>query len=310
MDVPYFNATCSPNGMVVVYTGMLMRVENEAQLAFVLGHEITHDLNRHGLKGHRTGRDLSNALAFLSLGLAGASIGLGVPLGGAGSLAQLIAVGAFFSYSRENETEADAGGFEMAVAHGYDPRQGAAIWRNIDREQAANPRRKTGSMFYSSHPTNTARIAAMNKRADEMASVSHSENLGTGNYRDAVLAHRFQWLQEEVDRAQYAESIYVIGQLLKQDAVSGELNYFLGEAYRRRNAKGDGEKAMAAYRAAIAAPDVPVLAYRGLGLVALKGGKAEADTAREAFEKYLALASDAKDRATIEYYLTTMGAKK
>lgn len=310
MDIPIFNATCAPNGMVEVYTGLLMRAENEAQLAFVLGHEITHYLNRHGLGRHRTERDLSNALSFLSLGLAGAGGGLGVPLGGVGSLAQMIAAGAYFSYSREQETEADAGGFEMAVAHGYDPRQGAAIWRNVEDEQAANPKRKTGSLFYSSHPTNKTRIAAMNKRADDMANLSHSENLGIESYREAVLPHRFQWLQEEVDRAQYAESIYVIGELLKRDTASGELNYFLAEAYRRRNGKGDGEKALAAYRAAIAAADAPVVAYRGLGIAALKAGNAEANTSLEAFGKYLSLAPDAKDRATVEYYLATLGAKK
>ena len=50
LDVPEFNAFAMPNGAVVVYTGLLLETENEAQLAFVLGHEITHYLHRHSLE--------------------------------------------------------------------------------------------------------------------------------------------------------------------------------------------------------------------------------------------------------------------
>ena len=50
VDVPYFNANMAPNGMMQVWTGLLVRTENEAQLAFVLGHELAHYVRRHSLQ--------------------------------------------------------------------------------------------------------------------------------------------------------------------------------------------------------------------------------------------------------------------
>ena len=49
VDDPSSNAMTAPNGMVIVWTGLLLRSQNEAELAFVLGHEITHYLKRHSL---------------------------------------------------------------------------------------------------------------------------------------------------------------------------------------------------------------------------------------------------------------------
>jgi predicted TPR repeat methyltransferase len=83
------------------------------------------------------------------------------------------------------------------------------------------------------------------------------------------------------------------------------LRYYIGEAYRRRNIKGDVESAIAAYQAAIAGTGAPVTVHRGLGLVALKAG--QKNIARDAFQKYLSLAPDASDRATVQYYLTAAG---
>jgi Tfp pilus assembly protein PilF len=78
--------------------------------------------------------------------------------------------------------------------------------------------------------------------------------------------------------------------------------YYLGEAYRRRNAKGDLESATAAYQAAVAQGKAPSAAYRGLGLVSLKAG--QNDAARSAFEQYLMLEPQAGDRDMVQFYLT------
>ena len=58
---PYFNASMAPNGMMQVWTGLLLRVDNEAQLAAVLGHEIGHYLARHAVE---TLRDAKSRSAF------------------------------------------------------------------------------------------------------------------------------------------------------------------------------------------------------------------------------------------------------
>src|SRR5215831_9630937 len=59
---PEFNASMAPNGMMLVWTGLLLRMENEAQLAFILGHELGHYLRRHALQQFR---DASTKSAFL-----------------------------------------------------------------------------------------------------------------------------------------------------------------------------------------------------------------------------------------------------
>jgi predicted Zn-dependent protease len=305
VDYPAFNAACYPNGMMTVYSGLLLRAENEAQLSFVLGHEMTHFLRRHTLSQHETVRNTSTAMAVLSLGAAGVGVGVGVNLSSMMSVAQLVAMGALYSYSRDQEREADGGGFEIAVGRGYDPRQGALIWNHMEEEENANPRRDKPLPFYASHPTNKERLTTMTKRAEEMEIQTHADDLGTDSYRAAIMPLRAGWLEQEINRGSFDESLVLIRRLIRNDAEAAELQYYLGETYRRRNAKGDMETAMAAYRAAIAGTGAPIAVHRGLGLVALKAG--QKTVARDAFRQYLALTPAASDRATIEYYLQTLG---
>ncbi len=74
VDTPHFNASMAPNGCMQVWTGLMIRAENEAQLAYVLGHEMAHYLRRHTLQQWRTVRDTSSALAFFSLAAAAAGV--------------------------------------------------------------------------------------------------------------------------------------------------------------------------------------------------------------------------------------------
>jgi predicted Zn-dependent protease len=308
VDAPVFNAACYPNGMMVVYTGLLLRTENEAQLAFVLGHELTHYLKRHSLSAFEKRRNTATALAFLSLGVAGVGIGTGVNMSGTMDLAQVIAIGALISYSRDQEREADAGGFEIAVSKGYDPRQAAAIWSHLEEEEAANPHRSKPIQFFADHPTNKERLATMGKRGEEMEKQSHAEALAGEEYRAAILPLRTQWLDEELGRGEFDESLVVLRRLIAAQPDATEFHYFLGEAYRRRNAKGDLENALNAYNRALAGTGAPVAAYKGLGLTALKSGKK--DMAREAFQEYLAHAPDARDKEIIQFYLTSVGGQQ
>src|SRR6202023_3035874 len=81
---PYLNAFTLPNGRIYVHTGMLARMDNEAQLATLLAHEMTHATHRHAIRGLR---DRKNNLAF--------AVGLNSILPGIGSLAGLSAVSGY-----------------------------------------------------------------------------------------------------------------------------------------------------------------------------------------------------------------------
>jgi len=291
-DDPSSNAMAAPNGMVIVWTGLLLRCQNEAELAFVLGHEITHYLKRHSLLNFQKMIHTTGSFAGLTAA------------GGIGRLFGLMAAGTIASYSRDQEREADAGGFDLVVGKGYDPGQGAFFMANTEEEDAS-PNRTKPSAYLSSHPDMKERFAVLTKRANEVEAQGHASVTGAEAYRAAIGPHRAAWLEEEFNRGDYGQSVAMIKQLLKGEPQSGELQYYLGEAYRRRNANGDLKNAMTAYQAAIAATDAPNAAHRGLGLVSLKANQKA--VAREEFQKYLSLVPMASDRDTVEYYLATVG---
>ncbi|MEI9930427.1 MAG: M48 family metalloprotease [Rhizomicrobium sp.] len=304
IDNPTFNASCWPNGMVVVHTGLLVRTENEAQLAFVLGHEITHYLMRHVWNGFDKRRETSDIIAFFSLGVAAAGVGIHTNLSGVSSLAQSIAAGEMFAYNRNQEREADAGGFEMAVRAGYDPDQGHVLWSNISDESNARPDHREPNVFLADHPTDAERLHDMTLLANEARGTTQAADLGTDRWKTALALHRAEWLDEELERGSLFESVYLISRLLKGDPQSGELQFYLAEAYRRRNGTGDVQNAISTYRTAIADGGNQAKAYRGLGIAALKSG--DNDTARSALNDYLRLAPAADDKAMIQSYLARM----
>ena len=69
-DIPYFNAFMAPNGMMVVWAGLLLRAQNEAQVAAVIGHEAGHYIKRHSLKSWLDAKSLTDLIVLLSIGLA------------------------------------------------------------------------------------------------------------------------------------------------------------------------------------------------------------------------------------------------
>jgi predicted Zn-dependent protease len=292
VEDPNNNALTAPNGMVIVWTGLLLRVQSEAELAFVLGHEITHYLKRHSVTNFEKATNTAGALRLLTV----------ATLGAAALPALLIASGRFASYSRDQEREADAGGFDLVVGKGLDPRQGALFMTNISVERDASANRRKGLPYLDSHPAPEERAATINKRAAEPGPQAAATISGAESYRAAITPHRAAWLEEEFNRGEFGQSIAMINQLLKAEPGSAELRYYLGEAYRRRNAKGDLESATKAYQEALTQTNAPSTAYRGLGLVSLKSG--QNDAARAAFEQYLSREPQAQDRDMVQFYLT------
>ncbi len=109
MRTPYFNASMAPNGMMQVWTGLLLRTQNEAQLAAILGHEMGHYLERHSLQRWRNTRDMSDFAAV-------------VGLGGIYTLpVQMAAIASIPAFSRDQERRADEIGLELMTKAGYRP---------------------------------------------------------------------------------------------------------------------------------------------------------------------------------------------
>ena len=128
---PYFNASMMPNGAMQVWSGLFLRVRDEAQLAAVLGHEFVHYQDRHSVKQFREIKGKTNAIAWMSI------LPVGGLVGGAIGLAQLGMIGSVYGFSRDQERAADAGSVTMLAAAGYDPMAAARIWQQVRAEQDA-----------------------------------------------------------------------------------------------------------------------------------------------------------------------------
>jgi tetratricopeptide (TPR) repeat protein len=115
---------------------------------------------------------------------------------------------------------------------------------------------------------------------------------------------RLGWLQDEVKRGQYEESLILFGRLLRSDAQDAEVLYARGEVHRLRDEGGDRERALADLQAASALSKPPAETFRSLGLLYKQGNNAPA--AVQAFERYLAQAPQAPDAAMVRSYVAEL----
>ena len=151
------NAWCMPGGKIVVYTGLLPYTQNEAALAVVLGHEVTHAVFQHG--NERMSQALGAEAVNLGLQVAMANKpaetrNLFLSAYGAGAQ-----VGVLLPFSRKHEYEADHYGLIWAAMAGYNPQEAIPLWERM--EKAANGNRPPE--FLSTHPSEGNRIAELKK---------------------------------------------------------------------------------------------------------------------------------------------------
>ena len=171
----YPNAAALPDGRIYLTTGMLAHVDNEAQLAMVLGHEIGHVIEEHALESLRRQRSGQRRNKIVGA-TAGAALGglLGGKKGGAGAAVQGAAVGAAAGtlaamainsiirsqYSKEQEQAADLIGTRLALARGFDPDEAARFWdKQHERFGKRSFNTKIGHSLFGSHPRDSVRAA-------------------------------------------------------------------------------------------------------------------------------------------------------
>ncbi len=297
--VPALNATMAPNGMLLVYSGALLRLRHEAGLATILGHECGHYLRRHQIASWRQTRGTTAWMAFLTIGLA---IATGVV--GGNNRREINAINnalalSIFRYRREQEAEADVYGVRLMAAAGYPPGAAADFWRDVIAEHDAATRMRGGrtgtpSLLLASHPSDSARLAAL---AKIVAKLGPQGDLGRAPWRQAMATHQLTFLDDQVKLNDPGASLTIIDRLA-EDGWTGPLRYQQGEVHRLR---GANDLAFVAFAAAVALPDAPALAHRAYGYGLLRKGQGEAGTAE--LRTYLAKAPDADDRAMVEFTL-------
>ena len=287
-----FNASMAPNGAMFVWTGLMLRTENEAQLAYVLGHELAHYLSRHTVQRWRDIRATTDALVFFQI--ATAVVGLGL----VGTVAQFAALGSIMSFSRDQERESDDLGLKMLRNAGYDPREAAKIWDLLilEKEVAEDPKKL---IFFSTHPAAEERSETLAKMAEDFD--GGAATLGREPFVAVTSRFRGQWLLDELRQRDYGRMEVLLGHMLESGPAPAELHFFRGESFRLRGEEEDNELAVAAYEDALELESPPPETYRSLGLVYWEMERP--GDARSAFESYLRENPAAEDRAMIESYI-------
>ncbi|MBI4589289.1 MAG: tetratricopeptide repeat protein [Candidatus Rokubacteria bacterium] len=327
---PTLNAFAMPNGRLYIHTGLLARLENEAQLATILGHELAHVTNRDALRFQRDSRNKMIALNVLAIA---ASIGVAVAAGkqaehgnvvGAAVLSQtanailglglqLAALAAINGYGRDLERQADEDGMARFVKAGYDPKQALRVFELL-RKDGGDPSRLE-NFFFGSHPRLDERIETTSSllrtryaaEAQGSSRIVDSPEFGlrlrTVVRENAALdirAGRFNLARAQLDR---------VLALTPRDPVA---HLYYGDLYRiqaqRARALADKDvlvrQAIERYTEAATLDPTYSDPFRQLGFLYYQQG--EWERAREAFQTYLRLKPDAPDARRIKEYLVEL----
>ena len=146
IDSPQINAFCMPGGKIVFFTGILEKLRlTDDEVAMIMGHEMAHALREHARE--RLGK---NAATRGAIELGAALFGLG---NGGRFLADMGGQLLTLKFGRDDESEADLVGIELAARAGYDPHAGVTLWQKM-----ATAAKNAPPQFISTHPSGPTRI--------------------------------------------------------------------------------------------------------------------------------------------------------
>jgi len=308
---PVSNAFALPNGSIYLTVGLLAHLDNEAELAQVMGHEISHVVLRHGIKSYETNRSRIITAHIADMFLFGTS------------LAYLPYVASVASFSREQEEEADVAGLRSVAARGYSPDEAIRVFERIQEVKGGEA--AEGS-WYSSHPSNAQRAEVLREMVRK-GEIPATRSRGAGPaYREYAALIAEENIRLKLNARQYELALDAATRSLTEHPDSALYHFYKGEAYRsmgddpkgaarehswiygksyndalvaefegRRNAFY--QSAEKAYQQALALDSHMLVAQRGLGLVNL--GRGEYDAARERLSAYLAQNKTLSDREYI-----------
>jgi Zn-dependent protease with chaperone function len=240
---PMVNAFAFPNGSVYVTTGLLGALENEAQLASVLGHEATHVINRHTYLENRSMRKKVLAINILQ-GIAasmpqptGSSAGsafgvtvVSIALGA--QVASIFVEATIFGYSQDKEREADRNGYELMSRASYDPRAMARTFELLDEKLEFEPIEG----FYRTHPKLEERRKTALERS-EAASLKDAQMGTESDYLAHVAPAICANIEADLNSRRARTAVARASRLTKWKPDEPKYQVLLGDAYRGLGAK-------------------------------------------------------------------------
>lgn len=297
IEIPAFNATMMSNGCMEVWSGLLLRARNEAELAAVLGHEFAHFELRHTLLGFKARRGATDVMAWVSVLGAMAKKDMGNT--------NLSIVASLYRFDRAQETEADLLGFKYMAASGYPAKAAADVWQQHMAEEDATaigrglkPRQKYQSGIFDTHPTDLKRAEYLSKAA---AQLPDDGDARAAQYRAAIAPYLPRLLAAQTKMNDFGGSDFILNTLATDGGWTGELLFARAELYRARGNPRDLQLAALWYqdakKAGYARPELD----RNLGLALLRNGQAE--EGQKSLRTYLAARPDASDAKMIQALL-------
>jgi len=292
---PYSNAFAYPNGAIYIHSGILARMDNEAQLATLLAHEMTHATHRHQMRQLRGLRNRTAVFASMQ-----ASLG-GLPAIGdlASTLGEIGTMAAVSGHSQELETEADMVGLRLMMNADYNPREAPKLFRHIkdelEEEKAEEP------FFFGSHPRLQDRIDNYQNFLESNKN-RQSGIVNTKIFRRKIARVIFDNAFLELKAGRFQSATRGAEKYLSIYPKSSQGNYLVGEIYRQKGNPEDFKKAKVYYRKAISLNSSNPQAFKGIGLLYFKQG--QKIKAGKAFRSYLKLSPQAADRAYVKEYIS------
>lgn len=319
MNRPFMNASMAPNGFSEVWSGLLLRAADEAELAYVLGHEVSHFAENHTIEAHKAQKTRANVAmaAKVVVAVAGAASAASATTASEAQsimnatnntmdLIYLAELASYFRFSREQEAEADLLGQRKTGEAGYDAAAAAQSWRGLIAETKGSDFKRvresvTHSSVFDSHPVSADRIAALDAQAKIL---KPGGDRGRERHRAAIRPFLSSWLRDDLRKRDFGQTLVIIDRLAAGGEDLGVLGYYRGEAYRMRRGEGDLVRAREAYQAASGQPDAPAATWRELGDILRRDGDRAA--AKTAYETYLAKAPKAEDAWMVQDSLSSL----
>ena len=324
---PGFNAFMLPNGAMFVQSGLLLRIADDAELATVLGHEVSHFTRRHTVERLKRWRRTTSAMAIFSsfVSAAGtvavaasttpqgiqnaqnlsATAGLMVSTAGIFAMYQLVA------YGRDQEREADIDGIEWMHANRMDTSGAPRLWRKVVNEQAAGGE-ESGFSLLATHPAPEERLSYLSDISGTMretaveTDAAHPVSEPGSRLLTLIEPYRDEWLADEL-AVQHPGQFAAIAESQLEFGISpASSQYLTAKSWiTHARTKRGGELHDALHRAVAAfaqgeteSDDMPPEAYRDWGKISVKQGDFVA--AKAQFQRYLEERPDAWDARFIQ----------
>ncbi len=292
---PNLNAFAYPNGVIYIHTGILACMDNEAQLAALISHEMTHCTHRHTLKIIRSIKDRPAYIADFQDTLARivAVQEIARLMGATGSLA------AVNGYSRELENEADQVGLDLMAKANYDSSEALKLFEYLKQEIEAQEIEEP--FFFGTHPNVRQRIANAQRRIADKNSDKQTVTKNGTEFQTRMQQVVLTNARLDLRRGRFDIAQQTVARYLRNHPTDARAYYLLGEILRQRDAQNDLRFAVHYYEKAISLDPTYPEPHRAMGIIHYKeGAKLQA---KKFFESCLLLSPNASDKEYIQGYL-------